>query len=76
MAKNALFAFPTHAEEWEHNKAQFFFANRDFPIAKITAECQVIHAKTSSADTAGGLIRTLYVCKSARVRLTTTINVL
>ena len=41
MAKNALFAFPTHAEEWEHNKAQFFFANRDFPIAKITAECQL-----------------------------------
>ena len=75
MAKNALFAFPTHAEEWEHNKAQLLLANRDFPIAKITAECQGIHAKTSSADTAGGLIRTLYVCKSARVHLTTNINV-
>jgi hypothetical protein len=75
MTENALFAFPTHAQEWEHNKAQLLVANQNSPIAKINAECQGVHAKTSSADTAAGLIRSLFVCNSARVNLTSNINV-
>ncbi len=75
MTQNALFAFPTHQEEWEHNKTKLLAANQHHPIARITAQCQGIHAKTSGADASGGLIRTLYLCKTARVNLTVNINV-
>ena len=75
MAKNALFAFPTHQEELQHNKTQLLVANQHYPIAKITADCQGSHAKSSSSDASGGLIRQLYVCKTARVNLTVNINV-
>jgi hypothetical protein len=74
MSDNALFAFPTHKEEWEHNKNKLLQANESFPIAKITAQFKGLHAKSTSADSSGGLIRVLYACKSARVNLTVNIN--
>ena len=75
MAQNALYVFPTHAEEWEHNKCCLLQANKDNPIAKIDSVCHGIHSKSSSADAAGGLVRTLYVCTTARVQLTSNINI-
>ena len=75
MSDNGLFAFPTHKEEWEHNKSKLLQANTSFPIAKISADSQGQHAKSSSAAGSGGLIRLLYVCKTARVNLTVNINV-
>ena len=77
MADNALFIFPTHKEEWEHNKNQLLKLNSDplRPIAEIKADLQGIHSKSASADNSQGLIRLLYVCKGARVMLTNNINV-
>jgi hypothetical protein len=75
MAKNALFAFPTHQDEWEHNKSQLLVANQHHPIAKITADCQGIHSKSSSAVVLEGSSVNYTYCKTARVNLTVNINV-
>ena len=39
VSDNGLFVFPTHAAEWEHNKAQVLKANEHAPIAK----CSTVH---------------------------------
>ena len=72
---NALYAFPTHEAEWEHNKSKLLEINTRHPIAKIKALCQGRHAQSSSADSSGGLVRTLYLCKEARVSLVYNMNV-
>ena len=66
--------FPTHAEEWEHNRDKLLQLNRDYPITKINAVTKGRHAQKSSADASGGLVRTLYLCKNARVSLTSNLN--
>ena len=66
--------FPTHAAEWEHNKAKLLKANEHAPIAKCSAVSTGLHSNTSS-DKAGGLLQTLYLCKGAKVMLTWNINV-
>jgi hypothetical protein len=62
--EEALYVFPSHDMEWEHNKQKLLAANDHYPIAKITADCQGIHAKSSSAENSGGLIRVLHMCVS------------
>ena len=44
LKDNALFVFPTHAQEWEHNKGKLLEANVHFPIAKISCTSKGIHA--------------------------------
>ena len=75
MKEDALFVFPTHEEEWRHNKTELMTANQSHRVAKITAECHGIHSKSSSAERSGGLVRVLYICISARINLTSNINV-
>ena len=52
---------------------QILQLNKSVPIAKLTAENNGIHAK--STDNAGGLLPTIYLCKGARVMLTCNIDV-
>lgn len=75
MSSEGLFVFPNHSGEWNHNKLKILELNRSFPIAKISAVTTGFHSKSSSSDKAGGLVRTLFLCKGAKVMLTTNLNV-
>ena len=75
MASDGLFVFPTHTQEWNHNKAKLLEMNEKYPIAKIQAEGTGSHSKSASSDKAGGLTKILYICKGAKVMLTSNINV-
>jgi hypothetical protein len=70
MSAHGLFVFPTHEAEWNHNKSSLLEQNKYFPIAKINAINTGLHANSSPSDKAGGLIRTLYLCKGAKIMLT------
>ena len=70
-----LFVFPNHSDEWNHNKKKLIDLNTTQPIAKICSISRGAHAKSSSSDKASGLVRTLYLCKGAKVMLTTNLNV-
>ena len=48
MSNNGLFIFPTHQQEWEHNKSKLLELNKHFPVAKITAKFQGPHAQSLS----------------------------
>ena len=48
IKSKGLFIFPTHAEEWEHNKAKLL--NAEFPVLRISAVCHGPHSKQASAD--------------------------
>jgi hypothetical protein len=74
MLQHGLFVFPSHAEEWEHNKQQLLKANEASPVARIPASDQGPHCKTS-ADSSNGLLPTLYLCRGAKVMLTVNLNV-
>ena len=75
MEDSGLFVFPTHEEEWNHNKDQLLKANRQNPVAKIQAVDKGRHSNTGSSEKAGGLLRTVYLCKTAKVMLTCNLNV-
>ena len=72
--KSALYTFPTHSEEWDQNLVKMEELNLVHPIARVDAVCKGIHSRQSSADKSGGLIRTLYLCKNARISLTCNLN--
>lgn len=67
----ALFVFPTHEEVWQHNKGKILETNVKYPIAKVSAICKGQHSKSASSDKCGGLLKTVYLCKTATVMLTT-----
>jgi hypothetical protein len=75
MTNQGLFIFPNHQEEWSHNKDQLMKTNKYFPIAKLNADSQGPHSKTCASDKAGGLLPTLFLCKSAKVMLSVNISV-
>lgn len=76
MLSNGLHVFPNHDQEWQFNKAQLLELNSQInPIAKIEAAMNGPHANSASSDKSGGLIRTLYLSKNARVMLTVNLNV-
>ena len=75
MNSDGLFVFPSHADEWNHNKIKLLEMNETFPIALIKAEGTGTHSKSESGDKAGGLVKTLYLCRGAKVMLSTNINV-
>ena len=76
MLARGLFVFPTHAAEWNHNKTQLLKANENAPIAKISAVDQGRHARNAPSDQAGGLQQTLYLCKGAKVMLTSHVTLM
>ena len=59
-----LFVFPVHYDEWNQNKKELIDLNTTQPIAKICSISRGTHAKSSSSDKTGGLVCTLYLCKS------------
>ncbi|XP_021343371.1 ATP-dependent DNA helicase PIF1-like [Mizuhopecten yessoensis] len=69
MSDEGLFVFPTHAEEWQHNKSKLLEANRNFPIAKCIAVSTGPHSKGGESCKAGGLLDTPYLCRNATVML-------
>ena len=75
MSTSGIFVFPTHALEWEHNRQKLLDANKSNPIARITAYTKGLHAKSTSIEQSCGLVRTLYLCRGAKVMLSCNINV-
>ena len=75
MNDQGLFVFPTHDLEWEHNKNQLLAANTSHPIARINAQNQGAHSKGSQSDAAGGLLASLFLCKTSKVMLTSNLDV-
>ena len=75
MTKCGLFVFPTHADEWKHNKEQLLNANSTSPIARIKAIDQGQHAKSISSSATNSLIETLFLCRGAKVMLTVNLQV-
>ena len=75
MSSDSLFVFPTHAEELKHNKTKLLEINEHNPVAKIQAKGSGSHSQACSTDKAGGLVKTLYLCRGAKVRLTSNINI-
>lgn len=75
MDENSLFVFPTHNEEWLHNKTKILKANERNPIAKVDAISHGSHAKGVSSENAKGLLPTVYLCIGCKVMLTTNLHV-
>ena len=69
MSDKGLFVFPTHEEVWSRNKSKLLELNSEHPIAKLVSECRGFHSKSSDIEQAGGLQKTLFLCKSAKVML-------
>ena len=46
LDNHGLFVFPTHNEEWAHNKIKLLEANEHFPVAKIDAVRHGLHSKS------------------------------
>jgi len=70
VKQRGFYVFPTHEQEWKHNKAKIMALNKSFPIAKIDAMNYGFHAKQCPSDKASGLLPTLYLCRQAKVMLT------
>ena len=75
MESGGLYIFPCHKDEWLHNKSKLLQLNNQYPIVKIDAICEGPHSKSLPSDKAGGLQRSLYLCKMAKVMLTTNLAV-
>ena len=67
MSEKGLFVFSTHEEVWNHNKSKLLELNSEHPIAKLVSECRGFHSKSPDCEKAGGLQKTLFLCKSAKV---------
>ena len=72
MEEHGLFVFPTHAEEWEHNKANILKINKMSPIAQVKALNSGYHASHDSSNKSGGL---LDLCRGAKVHLKVNIEI-
>jgi ATP-dependent exoDNAse (exonuclease V) alpha subunit len=66
-----MFVFPTHHQVWDHNKIKFLKVNQSYPIAKLSAISKGIHANSMESNRADGLQQILFLCKNAKVMLTT-----
>lgn len=69
MSDRGFFVFPTHDEEWSHNKSKLLEVNKLFPVAKLTSVGKGSHSKSGESEKAGGLLNTLYICKGSKVML-------
>lgn len=52
MATNGLFVFPTHKEEWDHNKSKLLEVNKSFPVAQVKAVSKGPHSLIGESDKA------------------------
>ena len=75
MESSGLFVFPSHEEEAQHNNKKHLEANKSNPVAKLKAKGQGTHGNTGDFEKAGGLLSTVYICKTAKVMLTANLNV-
>ncbi len=76
MFERGLFEFPTHNEEWNHNKLKLTELNKTCPMAKLLALSHGRHSSSSaSSERCGGLSHTLYICKNAMVMLAVNLSV-
>ena len=75
MSDKGLFVFPTHEEVWSRNKSKHLKLNSEHPIAKLVSECRGLHSKSSDSEKVGGLQKTLFLCKSAKVMLSVNLRV-
>jgi hypothetical protein len=75
MSQEALYIFPTRAEEWSHNKSKLIQMNQIYPVATLHAQFQGPHSQSTPDDKASGLPKIVFICKKAKVTLTVNINV-
>ena len=71
MADKGMFVFPTHHQVWDHNKTKLLKVSQSYPIAKLSTISNGIHANSMESDRADGLQQILFLCKNAKVMLTT-----
>ena len=72
ISSEGLFVFSSHSEEWSQNRQKLPEFNKHHPIDAVSIG---LHSRSSSSDKAGGLVRTLYLARGAKVMLTTNLNV-
>lgn len=53
LSDKGLFVFPTHDEEWKHEREQLLEMNQEFPVARINAISKSAHSKTRENEKAG-----------------------
>ena len=75
MAEHALHVFPTHAAESQHNHTELRKANLKHPVAQMKAINKGPHAKSATSDQASGLSTTVFLCRGAKVMLTSNLSV-
>jgi hypothetical protein len=75
MSEKGLFVFPTHQQVWDHNKIKLLEVNQSYPIAKLSAISKGVHANSMESDRADGLQKIIFLCKNAKVMLTTNLCV-
>ena len=75
MKKDSLFVFPTHEQEWEHNRNELLIVNQRHPVAKVKAENTGMHAASAESRKTSGLVKVLYASVDSKVHLTTNVNV-
>ena len=71
ISDKGMFVFPTHHQVWDHNKIKLLKVSQSNPIAKLSAISKGIHANSMESDRADGLQQILFLCKNAKVMLTT-----
>lgn len=62
MLLSGHFVFPTHDEEWGHNRSKLLDLYKTFLVPKIASVSKGPYSKTGKSENAGGL-DTVYICK-------------
>ena len=75
MNVQAFFVFAIHINEWDHNKTKPIEAIPLAAIAKLDAVSKGLCSAEAACDKAGGLVRTLYIYRGAKVTLNANIYV-
>ena len=75
MSEKGLFVFPTHQQVWDHNKIKLLKVSQSYPIVKLSAIRKGVHANYMESDRADGLQKNIFLCKNAKVMLTTNLCV-
>lgn len=50
MSTNGLCVFPTHKEEWAHNKSKLQEVNKSFAVAQVKAVSKGPHSLTGESE--------------------------
>ena len=60
---------------WDHNEIKLLKVNQSYPIAKVSAISKRVHANSMESDRADGVQKNAFLCKNAKVMLTTNLCV-